>query len=821
MTADARDLFIRQPYAPRLKPVPFEDDLVTTEGIVHQPMVYPFAGFLGERFGCRRIIDVGCGSARKLVGLHLRFDVLGIDREPNLERARRQLPSGTWIPADLESLESNLLAEPVLRDAVVVCSDVVEHLVDPSALLRSLRGWLETSPLCLISTPDRNLARGAEDHGPPANRHHVREWSLNEFEQLLAAFDLAPTFIGLTLNNSLDREKKTILAVIDRLRFPSSTPTDFRVLAILAVRNEIDIIVPSVRRLLDQGIDVHVIDDWSEDGTWEALRALGAGNRLRCERFPDSGPSGAFQWERLLQRKEEIAASSRADWVIHQDADEIRESPWPGISLRDGLYRVENAAFNAVDHTVIDFKPTDDSFLPGSDFGSHFSHFDFGRRPGHFVQIKAWKPGGGKVDLAASGGHEAAFEGRRVFPYKFLLRHYPFRSTRQAESKLAERKLRFDAAERARGWHHHYDQLTASSVMGSVGAGTLRYEAEDFSRAFLVERLSGLGLREGDFEPAVERATPEAAQVMGEVSGAPRDRARIRSLRNAGRENYSDGDSEARILEAIRNRLGEEEIMERLPEWAVLYHFSPERRNLLSWFDFQRDARLLEVGAGCGALTGLFCERVSSVTALELSERRAEITARRHAACNNLEVVVGNLSELEAAEPYDYVTLIGVLEYAERFTASSEPAIALLREAWNRLRPGGLLFLAIENRFGLKYWAGSREDHTGRLFDGLEGYPTPTGARTYGRRELENLVIRAGFGDLNFLYPHPDYKLPSAIYSDEWPPKPGEIVEATPSLDQERFTLFDEVRVWDALGAEGVFPFFANSFLVVAERPDR
>ena len=47
----------------------------------------------------------------------------------------------------------------------------------------------------------------------------------------------------------------------------------------------------------------------------------------------------------------------------------------------------------------------------------------------------------------------------------------------------------------------------------------------------------------------------------------------------------------------------------------------------------------------------------------------------------------------------------------------------MLRRIAGHLAPGGKLVIAIENRLGLKYWAGCTEDHVGKYFESLENYP--------------------------------------------------------------------------------------------------
>ena len=80
------------------------------------------------------------------------------------------------------------------------------------------------------------------------------------------------------------------------------------------------------------------------------------------------------------------------------------------------------------------------------------------------------------------------------------------------------------------------------------------------------------------------------------------------------------------------------------------------------------------------------------------------------------------------------------------------------------------MIIAIENKFGLKYWAGAREDHTGRNFDSIEDYPNDKGIQTFGKHELTELLKSVGFSNTEYYYPMPDYKLPKIVYSDDYLP---------------------------------------------------
>ncbi len=76
--------------------------------------------------------------------------------------------------------------------------------------------------------------------------------------------------------------------------------------------------------------------------------------------------------------------------------------------------------------------------------------------------------------------------------------------------------------------------------------------------------------------------------------------------------------------------------------------------------------KVLEVGSGCGAITGAIARRAGSVTCVELSKKRSEINAWRHREHGNITIHVGNFKDIEPKLPgdYDLICLIGVFEYA-------------------------------------------------------------------------------------------------------------------------------------------------------------
>ena len=87
------------------------------------------------------------------------------------------------------------------------------------------------------------------------------------------------------------------------------------------------------------------------------------------------------------------------------------------------------------------------------------------------------------------------------------------------------------------------------------------------------------------------------------------------------------------------------------------------------------------------------------------------------------------------------VTLIGVFEYGEAYIQSQDPYVDFLKIIRKHLKPDGKIVIAIENRFGLKYWAGCTEDHFGTLFEGIQGYPSTKGVKTFTVKELKKITF--------------------------------------------------------------------------------
>jgi O-antigen biosynthesis protein len=292
---------------------------------------------------------------------------------------------------------------------------------------------------------------------------------------------------------------------------------------------------------------------------------------------------------------------------------------------------------------------------------------------------------------------------------------------------------------------------------------------------------------------------------------------------------YSDGDEvERRIHDAVLavKDLGSvsRDLGAHITDWPTKYHFSALRSNLLRPLQSLLKGSILEVGAGCGAITRFLGESGAEVLALEGSIIRASTAAGRCRDLENVSVLADAFHRLPPSPMFDVVTLIGVLEYARQYFPSEtdDPVNAMLRHARSFLKPDGVLIVAIENQLGLKYFAGCGEDHVGVPMFGVEDRYHDGSVVTFGRKELQARLSKAGLPVQRWWYPFPDYKLPTFIVSEEMLEDNGGLLDAIigPALEADpqlpRSPLFVMDSAWRPVCRNGLGPDLANSFLAIA-----
>ncbi len=289
---------------------------------------------------------------------------------------------------------------------------------------------------------------------------------------------------------------------------------------------------------------------------------------------------------------------------------------------------------------------------------------------------------------------------------------------------------------------------------------------------------------------------------------------------------YSDGDEVEqrihKIVTSISNKeVFSEELASHITDWPTEYHLSPRRGNILRVIDtIKPGSRVLELGCGCGAITRYLAEIGCYIDAVEGSHTRARIAGERVRELSNASVYNADFSNLKLEKEYDYVALIGVLEYAPKFFDTDNPIVTCLELASGALKSDGKLVVAIGNQLGVKYFAGLPEDHHSKAYYGVEGRYADKQVVTYGKKELSEILEKTGFKTIDFSYPYPDYKLPQIVVTEAGANSSdlnvSDLIYSSLLRSNERKPVFDISSTCKVLEKNGLIGELSNSFLVVA-----
>ncbi len=296
---------------------------------------------------------------------------------------------------------------------------------------------------------------------------------------------------------------------------------------------------------------------------------------------------------------------------------------------------------------------------------------------------------------------------------------------------------------------------------------------------------------------------------------------------------YSDGDvNEEYVLDSIRgasdSSVFSDELFFSIRDWPSYYHLHSHRCNIFRPIMENIRGPILEIGAGCGALTRFLGEHDLEVFALEGSKRRATIIGERCRDQNNVSVININFQDFKPDKLFKTITLIGVLEYARIYFGDKnkgDPVDQMLSLVSQYLEPDGVLVVAIENQLGLKYFSGYPEDHLGVPMAGIEDRYRDDTVVTFGRHELSSRIKKCGLKKQVWGYPFPDYKFPEAVLFEDAVTSSmanffTPIISAAGRSDRQKPKQlnFSLDRTWKTVARNGLLGDLANSFLILASK---
>lgn len=259
-----------------------------------------------------------------------------------------------------------------------------------------------------------------------------------------------------------------------------------------------------------------------------------------------------------------------------------------------------------------------------------------------------------------------------------------------------------------------------------------------------------------------------------------------------------------------------EDIFETDNHIETISALSDMRKNIVNWYPFKRNSSILEIGAGVGEITGELCKTAHKVVAVEFSKVRGEAIAKRHQDKENLEVIIGNLKDIEWNEKFDYITLIGILEYAPCILEAENAFLALLKYAKSLLKEDGTILLATNNKFGMRNWSVINEDDKNVEFNAVSCKKSKWENQLFSKRALEKMLNEAELGDRKYYYPLPDYQYVNVIFTNEYMPDKNNLHRNMAFFKDTDIINFHENNGYLQIIEDNqqLYEFFANSFLV-------
>ena len=278
-------------------------------------------------------------------------------------------------------------------------------------------------------------------------------------------------------------------------------------------------------------------------------------------------------------------------------------------------------------------------------------------------------------------------------------------------------------------------------------------------------------------------------------------------------DNYYNNDIYGKYREDIKKYINEyktceyDKVIEKDKRTNIVSIFSEMRANVIKWYPFEENKKILEIGANYGEITEELARKNLNITAIETSNEKIECLQKRLEHVLNLRLILcTNLKELELEEKYDYITLIGTAEYAEKlgFVNLKE----MLEWTYRKLSENGKIILAIDNKFGVKYLAGSTRNNKEAPFANYIENKNKD-YKLYGKVELEEILKE--FSNSKFYYPVPNYTLTHMIYTDEYLPKRNRY---NIYYREDEEILFSELAFMGDIIRNKKFDFFTNSYII-------
>jgi len=229
-----------------------------------------------------------------------------------------------------------------------------------------------------------------------------------------------------------------------------------KIIGIIPVYNDEDILKEIIDYYISQGLELVILDNGSTDNSYKICeKFVGLGVKKLIKFKTDNYIS---KWDSILRALYDIAIEQNPDWIIKIDSDEFLESGQVGVSLKEGIEQVASQGYNYIQFDRFDFFMTDNDNKNAESVRQKLQYYSC---QGDYL-YRAWKYYPGVMIESFAFVHFPILPDDvryKIYPKKFVMRHYQFTSEKQALKKIEDRTRGTNYEKTKKGLNYHYKNL--------------------------------------------------------------------------------------------------------------------------------------------------------------------------------------------------------------------------------------------------------------------------------------------------------------------------------------------------------------------------
>lgn len=311
-----------------------------------------------------------------------------------------------------------------------------------------------------------------------------------------------------------------------------------KIVCMIPTYNNVDFIEEVIEHILSQGLDLVLLDDGSTDGTFEVCQKYSKYNNVELLQIKNR------EWEHteIFRILYDMALLKSPDWVIRSDADELLESGINGVTLNDVIKKVDDEGFNIIQFDWFEFFLTDNDNNKSTKVKDRMKYYSWQ----YDFLYRAWKvyPG---IMPELGWGHIPVFPKYlkyKIYPQKFVARHYRFRSVEQARQKITMIDSRTkDTISEQLGYFKHYKKILNNNSLITDHSILTRYNDDNI---WNLERK---------FYPYIQEIPPIREDVFTTDGSLKMKINNISELRLLLKKEYEQWESNQKEIESLRKEI--------------------------------------------------------------------------------------------------------------------------------------------------------------------------------------------------------------------------------------------------------------------------